>query len=173
MLERGIGKYNWKSYFNIAKYFEKVENDYRKAEKTFRQGIKTIPAENNSYDQLQLMFWEFKKRQADRTRKVKNELIFIKKDKNAVQIPRKEYQKLRQEHDKLLPSKRRTFTKDQVYYDNVPIFVDEQFRNDVIPISVQNVENYYDMVEQIDKYRIADWRNESIERGNIFIKEIK
>ena len=54
---------------------------------------------------------------------------------------------LRRTHEKIYGNQRQSFTKNQIILGGVPIFVDEEFRDDIIPKGTQTVEVFYDVLK--------------------------
>ena len=67
-------------------------------------------------------------------------------------------------NDAIYGNKRNSFTKNQIVLGGIPIYVDEEFRNDVIPVGTQNVELFYDVLKEVDcyEYKHRDKRRSSV-----------
>jgi hypothetical protein len=61
-----------------------------------------------------------------------------------------EIDSLREQNEKLYGNKRQSYTKNQIILGGIPIYVDNEFRDEVIPQGTQAVEVFYDVLKEID-----------------------
>lgn len=54
---------------------------------------------------------------------------------------------VRLKNDKIYDNKRQSYTRNQIICGGIPIYVDENVRDKVIPVGTQKVETFYDVLE--------------------------
>ena len=59
---------------------------------------------------------------------------------------------IRQSSEQVYANKRKSYTRNQIILGGIPIFVDEEFRDRVIPKATQHVETFYSILSAIDGY---------------------
>ena len=76
---------------------------------------------------------------------------------------------IKKRNEKVYANQRRSYTKNQVFLGGVPIYVDDEYRDAVIPQATQQVETFYDSLRKIDAYETLD----SDQEENFFVKQLQ
>ena len=163
MLEKQIGADFASVYIQIAGYIESVVKDVRKAELTLRNGQTHLAKSTQlkkELSKLEKEYAKFDKRVQEDAKKVNS--VLRKKVQGPVTKSRRryeEYTKIQSHHEKELDrtligqkTTKGAFTESQKFIGGVPIYVDKNVRDKVIPRGKQQVELLFTGVKRLDKY---------------------
>ena len=136
-------------------YFETELLDFRRADKIYRTGLSYLKGQDEALKKELGNLSSLYSRFSDRIlKRIESEGL---KEVNQVKRngrcrEREDFKKVTAINESVYGNKRHSFTKNQVILGGIPIFVDEEFRPDVIPTGTQNVERFYDVLNEIDYY---------------------
>jgi iron-sulfur cluster repair protein YtfE (RIC family) len=173
MLESRIGDCFAKTYDTIARHFEVELRDYRRADKIYRMGKErllgiaeeAVPQQTNQARKelgiVENLYERFCDRMNRRIEEVNKEVQKIEKKTEKRVREREEVLKLAEETEKVLANKRSSYMKgEQIVIGGIPIYVDEQFRQEVIPKGIPVVEQFYRQVTtELNRYQISNRSN--------------
>ncbi|TNV73154.1 hypothetical protein FGO68_gene3763 [Halteria grandinella] len=207
MLSNGVGACFAKTYSKVADYYEKELLDYRKADKVYRMGLdklaslskkagggreselsfncnpdsrrtSTVRVEKE-LTSLQSLYERYCDRMMKRVeQEALTEINELRRNSlYTVRLTQEEIHSVRHANEQVYANKRYSYTKNQIILGGVPIYVDEEFRDEVIPQGTQTVEVFYDVLKEIDcfeaKKRKSGGGRVSGGNENYFVKKLK
>eukprot|EP00347_Sterkiella_histriomuscorum_P019886 403339935 len=179
MLHLKIGACFNSTYEKIANYFEFEALDYRRADKIYRVGLQELIAlgeekGDQQLQNLQMKYRIFTERMKTRVEaEVGSEIKQIKSSKWTYREKSKA-QLIRKNHEKIYANSRRSYTKNQIILGGVPIYVDDEFREEVIPSGTREVEKFYDHLSFLDGIEKKELQpqNDQISGGKLQLLQI-
>ncbi len=136
----------------MSKYFEFDLFDYKKADKVFRVGQQHLEDIDKESQNISSLYYRFSMRMNER---IKNDIA-----PRITKLERGEYQpraqadgeRIKNRHEQVYRNSRKSYTKNQIWLGGIPIYVDPEFRDDVIPEATVRVECFYDCLKVLDGY---------------------
>lgn len=164
IVEQKIGANFASTYSHVAKYIEQGQKDLKKAEKTLRMGITYLASKEEFLSELRRLerdYESFERRVSSDHVKLVTKVMrrhFRDKDlyaREGSQRRHEEYKALQKTNKKVLDrceERPDTFTETQKVIGGVPIYVDKDVRDEVIPKGKQQVEKLYSELKRLDRY---------------------
>ena len=169
MLEKQIGANFADLYGAVAGYAESKMKDLRKADAVLRKGLSYLSSKERllgeQFRKLELIYEKFEKRVEEQTDRVHRETIQFSKQYPKISKRHSVVEYLQKENERFLDrgghglGQEKDFTETQKFIGGVPIYVDKDVRNKVIPRAKQKVESLMAEVKKIDRFVPLDATN--------------
>ena len=178
MLDKQIGVDFASAYIKVAEYAEHRVRDLRKADAILRRGLSHLGAKEQlgkELARLEADYSKFGRRiNSDHTQAVRNVLRrqITYRDhyiENGTSRRYDDQRAVKKNNEKVLdrlPSEPQTFTENQKFIGGVPIYVDADVRDQVIPKGKQQVEKLFTELGRL-------YKHEPAESENFYVSEVQ